>query len=47
MIFYAPSFDKIKGKIYNFDNSCYTFKEKMTKCDKKKIVEFEPYEKEE
>ena len=46
MVFYAPSFDKIKGKIYKFDNSCYTFKEKMTKCDTKRTVEFEPYEKE-
>jgi hypothetical protein len=47
MVFYAPSFDKIKGKIYKFDNSCYTFKEKMTKCDTKNTIEFEPYGKEE
>ena len=41
IVFYAPNIEKIKGKIFKFNDKCYTFKEKITKCKpNKKIVEF-------
>ena len=41
LLFYAPPLDKIEDKIYKFDNKCYTYTTKQTKCDKsKKIVHF-------
>ena len=41
MKFEGPSIDKIKGQIFKFNDKCYTFKEKITKCTpNKKIVEF-------
>ena len=41
IVFYAPDIDKIKGQIFKFNDKCYTFKEKITKCKpNKKIVEF-------
>ena len=42
LVFKAPSFDKIKDKVFKFDNKCYTYKENMKHCDKnKQVVEFE------
>ena len=41
IVFYAPDIEKIKGQIFKFNDKCYTFKEKITKCKhNKKIVEF-------
>ena len=41
IVFHAPDIDKIKGQIFKFNDKCYTFKEKITKCKpNKKIVEF-------
>ena len=40
LVFKAPPFKKIKGKIFKYNDKCYTFKEKSQSCDpKKKIVE--------
>jgi len=42
LVFKAPNFDKIKDKIFKFDNKCYTYKENMKHCNKnKQVVEFE------
>jgi hypothetical protein len=41
LLFYAPSLDKIKDKIYKIDNKCYKYNIKSTNCDSnKKIVGF-------
>ena len=41
IVFHAPDIEKIKGQIFKFNDKCYTFKEKITKCKpNKKIVEF-------
>ena len=41
IIFQAPPLEELKDKIYKFDNKCYTYTTKQTKCDKsKKIVRF-------
>ena len=41
IVFYAPDIEKIKCQILKFNDKCYTFKEKITKCKpNKKIVEF-------
>ena len=40
MIFKAPEFDKIKGKVFKYNDKCYKFKEQTKTCDSnKKIVE--------
>lgn len=42
LVFKAPSFDKIKDKVFKFNDKCYSYNEKMTKCDSsKRILEFE------
>ncbi len=42
LVFKAPSFDKIKDKVFKFNDKCYSYNEKMTKCDNsKRILEFE------
>ncbi len=41
LVFKAPGIDKIENQIFEFDDKCYKFKKKATKCDKnKKIVDF-------
>ena len=41
LIFKAPEIKKIENQIFEFDDKCYKFKKKATKCDKKKkIVDF-------
>jgi hypothetical protein len=41
LIFHAPPLEELKGKIYKFDNKCYTYSTVQTKCDKsKQIVKF-------
>lgn len=41
ILFKAPPLEELKDKIYKFDNKCYTYITKQTKCDKnKKIVHF-------
>ncbi len=41
LIFKAPKIDKIENQIFEFEDKCYKFKKKATKCDnKKKIVDF-------
>jgi hypothetical protein len=32
LVFKAPSLDKIKNKIFNYNNKCYKFKDKGTSC---------------
>jgi len=29
----APPFDEVTKKIYEYNNKCYTFEEKIAKCD--------------
>jgi len=42
IVFYAPPFDEIKGKIYKHDGKCYTFHPVTTKCNsRKKNVQME------
>lgn len=42
LVFKAPSMDKIKNKIFKFDDKCYTYTENLKHCDKnKQTVEFE------
>jgi hypothetical protein len=39
--FHAPPLEELKDKVYKFDNKCYVYKTKQTKCDKsKKMVRF-------
>lgn len=41
LIFRAPSLEKIKGKIFKFENKCYSFSENAQACNNnKKTVEF-------
>ena len=41
LVFKAPGIDKIENQIFEFDDKCYKFKKKATKCNKKKkIVDF-------
>lgn len=41
IVFHAPDINKIRGQVFKFENKCYTFKEKITKCmPNKKIVDF-------
>jgi hypothetical protein len=40
IIFKAPPMDEINDKIYKFEDNCYTYKSKSSKCDsKKRIIE--------
>ena len=32
LLFKAPPLDKIKNKVFGFDNRCYEFSEKSTSC---------------
>jgi hypothetical protein len=42
LIFKAPKFDKIKDKVFKFDNKCYTYTETIKPCNaSKQIVYFE------
>lgn len=42
MKFYAPPFDAIKGKVYKFDDECYTFEDQATTClNEMETIEFE------
>ena len=37
----APKIDKIENQVFEFDDKCYKFNKKATKCDNtKKVVEF-------
>ena len=41
LIFRAPSLEKIKGKIFKFENKCYSFSENAQTCHTdRKTVEF-------
>ena len=41
LVFKAPKIDKIDNQIFEFDDKCYKFNKKATKCDNtKKVVEF-------
>lgn len=41
LVFQAPKIDKIENQVFEFDDKCYKFNKKATKCDNtKKIVEF-------
>ena len=41
LVYRAPSLDKIEGKIYKYNNKCYSFSPNAQSCDlNKKIVEF-------
>jgi len=41
LVFKAPEIKKIENQIFEFDDKCYKFKKKATKCDNtKKIVNF-------
>ena len=40
--FTAPSLEKIKDKVFKYDDKCYTYKEENESCNKsKKQVQFE------
>ena len=36
LVFYAPPSDKVKGKIYQFNDKCYSFTENAVSCDSSK-----------
>lgn len=41
IIFRAPELNKIKNKVFKFNNNCYSYKENGVSCDtNKKIIEF-------
>lgn len=41
MLFKGPELNKIKNKIFKYNNKCYKYTESAETCDKKKrIVEF-------
>ena len=41
IVFHAPDIKKIKNQVFKFDDKCYTFNEKITKCKpNKKIINF-------
>jgi hypothetical protein len=41
LIFKAPSIEKIRSKVFKFDNKCYKFNEIAGKCNNdKKILNF-------
>ena len=41
LVYRAPSLDKIEGKIYKFNDKCYSFSTNAQSCNSnKKIVEF-------
>jgi hypothetical protein len=33
LVFKAPSLDKIKNQIFNYNNKCYKFEDKGTSCE--------------
>jgi hypothetical protein len=33
MVFKAPPLEEVTKNTYTYGNKCYTFKEKLTKCD--------------
>jgi hypothetical protein len=42
LVFRGPSIDKLKNKIYKYDNKCYKFNENTSKCGQKnRQIEFE------
>lgn len=42
LVFKAPKFDKIKDKVFKFNDKCYTYTENLKKCNNsKQIVEFD------
>ena len=42
LIFKAPKFDKIKDKVYKFNDKCYTYTESLKPCNvSKHIVDFD------
>jgi|TARA_B100001287_G_scaffold271652_1_gene272255 hypothetical protein len=41
LVFKAPEIKKIENQVFEFDDKCYKFNKKATKCDNnKKIVDF-------
>lgn len=36
MVFYAPPSKEVDGKVFEFDNECYTFKARGSMCHKHK-----------
>lgn len=38
IIFKAPPINKIKDKVFKFNNKCYTFTENAETCDKNKKI---------
>ena len=41
LVFKAPEIKKIENQIFEFDDKCFKFKKKATRCDNtKKIVDF-------
>jgi len=42
LVFKAPTFDKIKDKVFKFNDKCYTYTENLRKCNiNKQIVDFD------
>ena len=42
LIFSAPSINKIKGKVFGFNNKCYKYNEKNATCNpNKKLIKME------
>ena len=40
LVFHAPSMKKVKGKIFSYNDKCYSYNEKHSKCNPdKKILE--------
>lgn len=43
LVFYAPPTQKVNGKIYKFNDKCYTFTENAVSCDAtKETIKTEP-----
>ena len=43
LIFKAPTLDRIKNKIFNYNNKCYKFTEKSITCNKPNNVLLDMY----
>ena len=42
LVFKAPKMDKIKDKVFKFNDKCYSYTENLKQCNKSKhIIEFE------
>ena len=42
LVFKAPKMDKIKDKVFKFNEKCYTYTENLRKCNaNKQIIEFD------